>query len=784
MAPPRWTEAHRAGLGDRLAMERALFRPAEVAIPPPAEHESFHWILRPPDGLVEGTVYTDGSRREGRDRRLARNGWSFVAVDDGGNITAIARGVPPPWITDIPGAEAWAVLQAAMRSMGTCKFLIDCKPCVTAIHRGKKWATAGNRQHARVHGLISSAVEDMPPGNFCWMPAHTRPEQVGVALKGDGTRLTADDRWGNGVADTHAKEAVEEHRVPLDVRKKIAQHDKEVKQVAAWIGLATHRANHLPEPPYRDSTASRAAAAEARRLRRAANGGRQKKNARPLVLEARPPALGGHVLRRVARGWRCEQCRRSTASWSAMATKRCSGSAAEKWAKKAEELAVAGCVDGGGHCRQLSGQVIWCARCGAYATDVAKGLTQPCPGKREGWKGGGRHQQLLALRGGRHPRTGEWIGPPVSEAAWIPGAAGPTTWAYTAGASGRRRPPLTLGGPRLGPTAAARESAEQSARDGDDVAEAVGDSNVQHSEDRRTCADGQPTAAAARLAALRRRVVEKCGQLDGAAAQHAPSAPRAGPPHSPPRNGVQGRGLHDAALPPDAPRKRARGMPADVDKDDQAPARRRNGWARGGDEADRHDRGDEDGRYLGDTGRGGEWHERRGSVPGTAPPLEQADRAPSTRAAFLEALRGDAAKRLRSGQPGAGGEAGSMTEYLAEASADHLRRVKQRTSITAGAPRDAPGDEGGRRDGRDANLQEGHRARADAACSARDATRKAVRDGTADVTQSSKRMRRPAASHGGEAGLRLAATTVRRRLRQKTSPDLTWYETPRTEPVP
>ena len=41
---------------------------------------------------------------------LARGGWSFAVLSDGGVIVASAFGVPPPWIKDIGGAEAWAVL--------------------------------------------------------------------------------------------------------------------------------------------------------------------------------------------------------------------------------------------------------------------------------------------------------------------------------------------------------------------------------------------------------------------------------------------------------------------------------------------------------------------------------------------------------------------------------------------------------------------------------------------------------------------------------------------------
>jgi hypothetical protein len=95
-----------------LAFDRALFPSMANAVPPPAGQASFSWIATPDGGTCAGTVYSDGSRLDGPTDLLARNGWAFVVVGNEGNIIAAAHGVTPPWIDDIPGAEAWAVLQA------------------------------------------------------------------------------------------------------------------------------------------------------------------------------------------------------------------------------------------------------------------------------------------------------------------------------------------------------------------------------------------------------------------------------------------------------------------------------------------------------------------------------------------------------------------------------------------------------------------------------------------------------------------------------------------------
>jgi len=240
------------------AYSRALFLAlAARDVPPPAQQASFHWVLRPPGGTVCAKFYTDGSRLDGPSALLARHGWSFVAMDRGGAVVAVARGVPPPWVDDIPGAEAWAVLQAAYVAELGSQFRIDCEPCVKAIHRGRAWATSAERPHARLYGLLFSAIDDTPVEAFVWMPSHTGLADVGRLLLGDGSTLTADDRRGNERADTEAKEAVAEYRVPLAVRARVASEAHTVHGAACWLRRVTHLANHQPTAPQRDSQGGR-----------------------------------------------------------------------------------------------------------------------------------------------------------------------------------------------------------------------------------------------------------------------------------------------------------------------------------------------------------------------------------------------------------------------------------------------------------------------------------------------------------------------------------------------
>ena len=71
------------------------------------------------------------------------------------------------------------------------------------------------------------------------MPAHTPEDAVGVVRIGDGSLLTATDRFGNAEADRFAKLAVEEHRVPVQLREAVLRHVELQLHLAKWIGQVT-----------------------------------------------------------------------------------------------------------------------------------------------------------------------------------------------------------------------------------------------------------------------------------------------------------------------------------------------------------------------------------------------------------------------------------------------------------------------------------------------------------------------------------------------------------------
>ena len=120
-----------------LAFERAMHPSLNHTVRPPAVDATFTWHVVPADGFFKGRVYSDGSRLDGPTPLLARNGWAFVVLNEANEIIASASGIPPDWVEDIPGTEAWALTQAAYHAEPGCTFFVDCEPCVKAVHAGR-----------------------------------------------------------------------------------------------------------------------------------------------------------------------------------------------------------------------------------------------------------------------------------------------------------------------------------------------------------------------------------------------------------------------------------------------------------------------------------------------------------------------------------------------------------------------------------------------------------------------------------------------------------------------
>ena len=347
-------------------------------------------------------AYTDGSLIDGppyHSGMFGRLGWAFVVVDAAGAVIAAAHGVPPPWVRTIHGAELWALQMAAMHALPGTSYRTDCYSLLQVFSRGHAWATAAGPFYARIWSVVFAQVDDVLDLDLAWMPAHTKPADVGELLLSNGLALTCIDRDANAEADRLAKAAAVAHRVPASVRGRVDAAHARARELALWIGRATAAAGRSELPSGvmgRDSQPGERRTWEARPQR-----------ARCRV-QQRTPELGGHVLEQRGEEWLCVSCLRSSRHWSVLAPGLCSGSALDVWARRAEGQAELLQQASKEHRAVFTGDIVWCDCCGAYASRRAKGIARSCPGKPSDRSATYR---LRSLRLGRHPVTQERLIP-------------------------------------------------------------------------------------------------------------------------------------------------------------------------------------------------------------------------------------------------------------------------------------------------------------------------------------------------------------------------------------
>ena len=168
----------------------------------------------------------------------------------------MARGIPPSWVIDIPGAEAWALYQARSNAEPGSSFRSDCEPCVDAIAEGKVVSCSAKRPLARVNSLMHHVMDDASQNSVVWMPAHTTEASVGVKKLSDGTALTAIDRKTNDRVDEQAKIATRAVRAPAELRQDCDVYSQNIEDAGIWLGMVTWLAGNLQGAVKRDFGAS------------------------------------------------------------------------------------------------------------------------------------------------------------------------------------------------------------------------------------------------------------------------------------------------------------------------------------------------------------------------------------------------------------------------------------------------------------------------------------------------------------------------------------------------
>ena len=334
--------------------------------------------------------------------------------------------VSPPWVEDIEGAEAWALLQALRCSLpAECTYWVDCLPLLTAVGKGPASALDPKNVLARVHGLIHASLEDDAAKQVGWMPAHPTQKEVGIARRSDGELVTLLDLRGNTLADMLAKQGADTHRVPASEVARWKSLHSEVAERAIWIGVATQAANEHEEFPFKDSEASRWQADSKARARLAKKTGRSGRGRRARKEQQRNMGDNGHNPQVTTFGtkklWKCGDCKRWARSRMQLCSGICDSSKERAWISGINPNlpTTAPVQELGKHKLCKSGPVLWCRRCGSFAENKAIGLYKDCQPPARSINTGGRWAQLQRLRAGRHPVNGMCL-PPATDTLGMP----------------------------------------------------------------------------------------------------------------------------------------------------------------------------------------------------------------------------------------------------------------------------------------------------------------------------------------------------------------------------
>ena len=302
-------------------------------------------------------------------------------------------------------AELWAILQAiSAPSLIDPIVFTDCLATVLSHASGFAATCAPRNIHAGVWSDLRATLGERTL-HLAWIPAHTTTDAIDQVERSDGQMMSSIDREGNQIADELAKAAARAAALPAPELAAARRDLADATQLARALGAITAAAASFLLP---DGTRIRDARPRDRRRQQAAVP-------HELPLPApRPQQLGGHTL--LLRDGRasCTVCKRSSGRVVRFAAQRCPGSAALRWARLAATQARHGRQLGPGHRRAISGTVVWCTLCGAYAEHVMRKMADPCQGRTHGTA----RARLEALQAGKHPKTGAALPPAIFELQW------------------------------------------------------------------------------------------------------------------------------------------------------------------------------------------------------------------------------------------------------------------------------------------------------------------------------------------------------------------------------
>ena len=184
------------------------------------------WHTRPPDGILEGHIFQDGS--SAGSGALRRAGWAVVAVDHAGGLKAAAYGAVPSDV--LPGqisrdGEDYAAAEAG-----------NISRCISTVKVPSRRSTG---QSAR---LWEQGVPEHTSGAGILVP---HQEVKAIKVKGHDTQRDVEagrsshvSKSGNDFADVFAKKGADTHKPAFRVAKTAVACASLAKQAARWAAEA------------------------------------------------------------------------------------------------------------------------------------------------------------------------------------------------------------------------------------------------------------------------------------------------------------------------------------------------------------------------------------------------------------------------------------------------------------------------------------------------------------------------------------------------------------------
>ena len=321
-----------------------LIEDPRVWLPNPRMIDVYRWESVPPDGLLEGTIFGDGSAFHSQDDIMRRAGWGVVMVRierDTVHIIAEAYGVLPGFAQVTPAAEAMALL-FFLRHAGVPPhtFYSDCQWVIDTFRGGPQNSTGSQHVHADIWREVWKRVEVVGPELLTLRKVKAHATLADV----DAGRISGPERLANGLADKAAKKGAALHPRDEAAMERIQHVAELVPIVVKFQARLMAACGRVTLQPYKEGRKRRAGGNANIRAARAAARRR------------------GHVVTRWGSRVRCSRCLKSARSPTYLKLMNCMS--------KGEQT----------HRLWMSDGTTFCAACGGHSRVKTYLLSRSCRG--------------------------------------------------------------------------------------------------------------------------------------------------------------------------------------------------------------------------------------------------------------------------------------------------------------------------------------------------------------------------------------------------------------------